>query len=125
MPAEQIRLGGEEGANDATHNLAGLVVQLVHRWAEDRLEDRDQVGCQALDGGLADLIKHGDALVNRAVLLKVVLQGQEVNESGQDLGDRNAVRVRHDHAAQATSSVVLDASILDLKHGLELAKDGF
>lgn len=49
--AEEIGLGLVENANGAAHNLTRLVVELVNGRAEDRLEDRDEVGGERLDSG--------------------------------------------------------------------------
>jgi hypothetical protein len=54
--AEEIRLGLVEDANGAAHNLTRLVVELVNGRVEDRLEDRNEVGGEGLDGGFVCLI---------------------------------------------------------------------
>lgn len=66
-----------------------------------------------------------EALVDGPVLLVILLQREETNEGRQNVRNRDAVRMSHDHAAQAASSIVLDAGAVNLEHGLKLAKDGF
>jgi hypothetical protein len=50
--AEQILLGVVEEEDRLANNLASLIIQLLRRRAENRLEDGDQLGCEMLDCGL-------------------------------------------------------------------------
>lgn len=128
---QRIRVGSEESlvgavelVNELPHKLTRLVAELILRRAEDRLKDRDDLGSEGVDGGLALLVELVDALVDRGVLLVVLLQGQEIDQGGKDLGKRNTVGVGKDHAAQAARGVVLDTSLGDLEHGGQLVEDG-
>ncbi|ROV92110.1 hypothetical protein VSDG_07545 [Cytospora chrysosperma] len=107
MALEKFRLGLEEALDDTLHELARLVLELSLGWAEDLLKDADELG----------------SLVDGCVLLKVLLQGQEADENGQDVRDRNAVGVGDDHAAHTASSVVLNPRVVDGQHGLQLGQD--
>lgn len=56
MALEELWLGLEQALHDVLHQLAGLILELVLRRAQDLLEDDNKLGCQALDGGLIGLV---------------------------------------------------------------------
>lgn len=69
------------------------------------------------------LVKTDDAFVNWLVLLKVLLEWEDVDEDREDLGDRDLVWVGHDHARHATRGVVQSASKLSVEKWLKGLED--
>jgi hypothetical protein len=105
---------------------------LVLGRAHDGLKDRDKLAAKTLDGGLLGL-EHGDDHVEDGlVLAEVVPERKELDEAGQDLGQRHGLGVGLDHAGQAASGVVDETSAgvisrlgaLDVENGLEDLEDG-
>ena len=124
VASEESLVGAVEVVDELLNKLTGLVAELILRRAEDRLKNGDDLLSEGVDGGLALLVELVDALVDGSVLLVVLLQGQEVDQGGKDLGKRNTIGVGKDHAGQAARSVVLDASLGNLEHGSQLVEDG-
>ena len=56
VAAEETLVGVVKGGNDLAYDLASLIVELVGRRAEHRLEDGDQLGAKLLDGRLVALV---------------------------------------------------------------------
>ena len=120
---------------------AALVLELILITAEDRLEDGQELRGKLSDGGVfplvcrivskgLNIIKAGlhtqlaDHAVQRVVLLVVVLQRQEFDQSGQHILEGNAVTVLEDHAAETASGIVLKAGNIHVQAGFETAEDG-
>lgn len=61
-----------------------------------------------------------DALVDGRILLVVLLQGQHVDNLGQQLGDNRRLGVPHHHAREAPGDIVLHARVRDGQRGVEL-----
>lgn len=53
---EELWLGFEQALDDVLHKLAGLILELFLRRAQDFLKDNNELWCQALDGGLIGLV---------------------------------------------------------------------
>lgn len=63
--------------------------------------------------------------VHGLVLVEVLAERQQLDQARKDLLKRNVLGVPHDHAADATGSVIQHASLLLLvEHGLEFGEDG-
>lgn len=56
MALEQLWLGLVQTLDDALHELACLVLELLLGRAQHLLEDPDELGCQALDSGLIGFV---------------------------------------------------------------------
>lgn len=85
---------------------AGLVADLVLGRAHDGLEDGQELAGEALDGGLLGL-EHGDDHVEDGlVLTEVVSEREELDETRQDLRQRDGLGVSLDHAGEAAGGVV-------------------
>lgn len=69
------------------------------------------------------LTKLVQALINRLVLLKVLLQRQQAHQHRQHIANRHALRMGHNHAAHTTRRVILDTRMVDGQHRLELGQN--
>lgn len=95
MALEQLGVGLVQTLHNALHDLARVIRQLVLRGGQDLLEHADKLGGEALNGRLAGIVytymisinRDGvvelrslteliQALIDRLVLLKVLLQRQ-------------------------------------------------
>lgn len=56
VAAEKALVGTVQMMDGLAHNFTRLVVELLRRWAEHRLEDRDKLRGELLNGGLVVLI---------------------------------------------------------------------
>jgi hypothetical protein len=65
-----------------------------------------------------------DHAVQGLVLLVIVLQGEDGDENGENLLERDSLTVSENHTAETSSSVVLKARDLHLQTGLQPGKDG-
>lgn len=110
---------------------AGLVADLVLGRAHDRLKDGQELAGEALDGGLLGL-EHGDDHVEDGlVLAEVVPEGEELDETGQDLRQRDGLGVSLDHAGEAAGGVIDQTGarvvgglgVVGVKDGLEDLQD--
>jgi len=110
---------------------AGLVADLVLGRAHDGLEDGQELAGEALDGGLLSL-EHGDDHVeDRLILAEVVPEGEELNETRQDLGQRDSLGVSLDHARETAGGVIDQAGarvirglcVVGVKDGLKDLQD--
>lgn len=110
---------------------AGLLADLVLGRAHDSLENGDKLASQTLDGGLLGL-EHGDDHVEDGlVLTEVVPEREELDETRQDLGQGDGLRVGLDHAGDAAGGVVDEAGAgvvgalgaVDVEDGLEDLQD--
>lgn len=65
-----------------------------------------------------------DHAIQGVVLLEVILEGQDVDQHGENILDGDALTVSEDHTAETSGSVVLQTGDIHLQAVLELAKDG-
>ena len=119
MALEQTRLLLSKVLDGLNKLGTGIVLKLLLWLTQDVGKDWHQLWSQLLDGGVAVLVKTDDALVDWLVLLKVLLEREDVDEDWEDLGDGDLVWVGHDHARHATRSVVQSASKLSMKKRLK------
>ena len=70
--------------------------------------------------GLTQLADHAE---QRVILLVVVLQGQELDESREDLLEGHVLTVAEDHAAKAPGRIVLKTGHILVQAGLQTAED--
>lgn len=119
MALEQSRLLLSEVLDGLDKLGTSIVLKLLLWLTQDVGEDWHQLWCQLLDGGVAVLVKTDDALVDWLILLKVLLEREDVDEDWEDLGDWNLVWVGHDHARDATRGVVQSASKFSVKKRLK------
>lgn len=117
---QQVSLGLVQNLNDLLQNLSGLGLELVLGRAEDLLEDADQLRSELLDGRVGLLVEVVDALVDGGVLLIVLLEGKDVDNGGQSLGNEAIVGVLGDHAGDGTSDVVGHTHLVDGQERLKL-----
>ena len=123
MALEQTRLLLSKVLDGLDKLGTGIVLKLLFWLTQDVGKDWHQLWSQLLDGGVAVLVKTNDALVDWLVLLKVLLEREDVDEDWEDLRDRDLVWVGHDHARHATRGVVQSASKLSVKKRLKGLKN--
>ena len=117
---QEVGLGLVEHLDGLCKDLSCLRLELLLGRAEDLLEDGDELGGELLDGGVGVLVEVVDVLVDGGVLLVVLLEGKDVGDGGESLGDELVVGVLGHHARDGTGDVVGHAHLVDGQERLEL-----
>lgn len=84
-----------------------LILKLVLVTGQDSLEDGEKLRGQLADGSILPLVHLANHAVQGLILLEVVLQGQNVDQDGEDVLSRYVVAAAKDHTANTASGVVL------------------
>lgn len=101
-----------------------VVVDLVFRGRQDGLQRGEDLRGETENGLVLLLVQTEDSLPDRRVFLVVVLERQDAHKRGEDIAHRNAILVLGDHAADATSSIILASGFVESKEGLQLLQHG-
>lgn len=110
---QEVGLGLVEDLHGSLEGLAGLWLELLLGGAHDLLEDGDELRSELLDGGVGELVELVDGRVDGSVLLVVLLEGQDVDDGGQSLGNEAVVGVLGHHTAESTGDVVSHTHLVD------------